>query len=57
MNVKVYYVSSKGCAEAIAEAIARECRCPKEALMPAYPPENVAMRYSEDIPGSEMMRG
>jgi len=45
MNVKVYYVSSKGCAEAIAEAIARECRCPKEALMPAYPPENVAMMF------------
>lgn len=45
MNVKVYYVSSKGCAEKIAEAIARECRCVKEALMPAYPPENVAMMF------------
>ncbi|MBQ3079758.1 MAG: hypothetical protein IJC48_07170 [Clostridia bacterium] len=45
MNVKVYYVSPKGCAETIAEAIARECRCPKEALMPAYPPENVVMMF------------
>jgi len=45
MNVKVYYVSPKGCAEMIAEAIAREVRCPKEALMPAYPPENVAMMF------------
>ncbi len=45
MNIKVYYVSSKGCAEAIADAIARECRCTKEALMPAYPPENVQMMF------------
>lgn len=45
MNVKVYYVSPKGCAEVIAEAIARECRCAKEPLMPAYPPEGVAMMF------------
>lgn len=45
MNVKVYYVSPKGCAEIIAEAISRELRCTKEALMPAYPPENVAMMF------------
>lgn len=45
MNVKVYYVSPKGCAEIIAEAIARECRCTKEPLMPAYPPEGVAMMF------------
>ena len=45
MNVKVYYVSPKGCAEVIAEALAREVRCTKEPLMPAYPPENVAMMF------------
>ncbi len=45
MNIKVYYVSPKGCAEAIAEAISREVKCTKEALMPAYPPENVAMMF------------
>lgn len=45
MNIKVYYVSPKGCAETIADAIAKECGCLKEALMPAYPPENVAMMF------------
>lgn len=45
MNIKVYYVSPKGCAESIADAIAREVKCTKEALMPAYPPENVAMMF------------
>ncbi|MBR3929415.1 MAG: hypothetical protein IKJ65_10485 [Clostridia bacterium] len=45
MNIKVYYVSPKGCAEAIADAIAREVKCTKEALMPAYPPENVQMMF------------
>lgn len=45
MNIKVYYVSPKGDAQAIAEAIARECRCTKEPLMPAYPPEGVAMMF------------
>ena len=45
MNIKVYYVSPKGCAQEIAEAIARECRCTKEPLMPAYPPEGVAMMF------------
>lgn len=45
MNVKVYYVSPHGCAEMIAEAIAAELKCTKEALMPAYMPENVAMMF------------
>lgn len=45
MNVRIYYVSPKGCAEIIAEAIAREVQYKKEPLMPAYPPENVAMMF------------
>lgn len=45
MNVKVYYVSPKACAETIAAAISLECRCNKEALMPAYPPESVALMF------------
>ena len=45
MNIKVYYVSPKGCAEMIADAISKQLRCTKEALMPAYPPENVAMMF------------
>ena len=45
MNVKVYYVSPKGCAETIADAIAKELKCTKEALMPAYMPENVSMMF------------
>ena len=45
MNVKVYYVSPKGCAESVAEAIANELRCTKEALMPAYMPENVSLMF------------
>ena len=42
---KIYYVSPKGCAETIAEAISREIRCTKEPLMPAYPPENVGLMF------------
>ena len=45
MIVKVYYVSPKGSAMAIAEAISRACSCTKEALMPAYMPENVSLMF------------
>ena len=45
MIIKVYYVSPKGCALSIADAIARECKCTKEALMPAYMPENVGLMF------------
>ena len=45
MNVKVYYVSPRGCAEMIADAIAKELKCTKEALMPAYMPENISMMF------------
>jgi len=45
IRTKVYYVSPKGCAEMIADAIAKELKCTKEALMPAYPPENIAMMF------------
>lgn len=45
MIIKVYYVSPKGCAMAIAEAISTECKCTKEALMPAYMPENVSLMF------------
>ena len=42
---KVYYVSPKGSAMAIADAISRACSCTKEALMPAYMPENVTLMF------------
>lgn len=42
---KVYYVSPKGNAMAIADAISRACSCTKEALMPAYMPENVSLMF------------
>lgn len=45
MNIKVYYVSPKGCAQTVAMTIAKECRCTQEPLMPAYPPENVALMF------------
>ncbi len=45
MIIKVYYVSPKGSALSIADAIARECKCTKEALMPAYMPENVSLMF------------
>ena len=32
---RVHYVSPKGAAEMVAEVIAREVGCPKEALLPA----------------------
>lgn len=45
MITKVYYVSPKGNAMAIADAISRACSCTKEALMPAYMPENVTLMF------------
>ena len=45
MNVKVYYTSPKGCAAAIAKAIASQAGCQSEALMPAYMPENVRLMF------------
>ncbi len=43
MNIKVYYSGKRGCAEIIASAMAKELGANKEALMPAYPPENVPL--------------
>ena len=45
MKARVHYVSPKGSAETIAEAVARECKTPKEALLPAYMPENIAIMF------------
>ena len=47
MKVKgrVHYVSPKGSAEMVAEAIAREMKVVKEPLLPAYMPENVALMF------------
>ena len=43
MKGRVHYVSPKGSAEAVAEAIARECKIVKEPLMPAYMPEGIVL--------------
>lgn len=45
MKARVHYVSPKGAAETIAETLARECRCVKEPLLPAYMPENIAIMF------------
>ena len=45
MKARVHYVSPKGAAETIAEVLARECKCVKEPLLPAYMPENVAIMF------------
>lgn len=45
MRIRVHYVSPKGSAEAIAEAIARTAQCVKEPLLPAYMPENVKLLF------------
>lgn len=45
MRIRVHYVSPKGCAEQVAEAIARTAHCTKEPLLPAYMPENVALMF------------
>ena len=42
---RVHYVSSKGSAEMVAEAIAREMKVVKEPLLPAYMPENIALMF------------
>ena len=47
MKVKghVHYVSAKGSAEMVAEAIAREMKVVKEPLLPAYMPEGVVLMF------------
>ena len=45
IKTRVHYVSPKGCAEAVAEAIAREAGAVKEALPPAYLPEGIALMF------------
>ncbi len=45
MKARVHYVSPKGSAEMIAETIARECKCVKEPLLPAYMPEGIAIMF------------
>ena len=45
MKCRVHYVSPKQSAEAVAEVIARECKCVKEPLLPAYMPENVFLMF------------
>ena len=42
---RVHYVSPKGSAEMVAEAIAREMQLVKEPLLPAYMPENIALMF------------
>ncbi len=45
MNIKVYYSGKRGCADTIASVMAKELGTNKEALMPAYPPENVPLMF------------
>jgi len=45
MRRKVYYMSQRGPAELVAEAIAREAGCRPEPLLPAYMPENVDLMF------------
>ena len=45
MKGRVHYVSPKGSAEMVAEAIAREVKCVKEPLLPAYMPEGVVLMF------------
>ncbi len=45
MRCKVYYMSQRGSAEAIAEAVASEVGCAMEPLLPAYMPENVDLMF------------
>ena len=42
---RVHYVSAKGSAEMVAEAIAREMKVVKEPLLPAYMPEGIALMF------------
>ena len=45
MRCKVYYMSQRGSAEAVAEAAASQAGCPVEPLLPAYMPENVDLMF------------
>ena len=45
MKGRVHYVSPKGSAEMIAEAIARELKVVKEPLPPAYMPESITLMF------------
>lgn len=45
MKTRIHYTSPKGCAEAVAEAIARVATQPKEPLPPAYMPESVPLMF------------
>lgn len=45
IKCRVHYVSPKGCAEMVAESVARVAKVPKEALLPAYLPVGVALMF------------
>lgn len=45
MRCKVYYMSQRGSAEAVAEALAAQAGCAMEPLLPAYMPENVDLMF------------
>lgn len=45
MRCKVYYMSQRGSAEAVAEAVADQAGCAMEPLLPAYMPENVELMF------------
>lgn len=45
MKCRVHYVSPRGSAETIAEAIASDAMCEKEPLLPAYMPEGVQLMF------------
>ena len=45
VRCKVYYMSQRGSAEAVAEAVAGAVGCQSEPLMPAYMPENVDLMF------------
>lgn len=45
MKMSVHYVSYRGSAELIAQAVAQEAGCVKEPLMPAYMPEGVRLMF------------
>ena len=45
MHLRVHYVSPKGAAEMVAEAISATVNTVKEALPPAYMPEGIALMF------------
>ena len=45
MRCKVYYMSQRGSAEQVAEAVASQAGCAMEPLLPAYMPENVDLMF------------